>query len=339
MRAMTVVAGGGTRDLVECPACGKFTSEYFSECAACGEFLPLVIRRGFGLPHVTVEIAPGTVVDSRYEVIAPLRKGMFKAHDLRDGNTVALNILRWALHHQPEYARSWRLKIDKVCKVHHPNVCSVLRYGETESAHGAPTHYIVSELAEGTDLAMEVKTRGPLPHRDAFAVAIAAAEGLQAVHDAGARVEIRVGWLQPKSIVRDSRQNVRLTDLEAALIADAEYPLTGPIGDPPPLAYFSPEMFSSRFGGLDHRADIWSLAAIVFEIFTGHMLFPQQTVQALFKHVTTEPLRLNENNLLPEGVEAILSKALMRDPNARLSSAAEFAAKLRLADNASSTVR
>lgn len=327
---MNVEAGGGTRDAVECAACGKMNSDHLVECAACRALLPIVIRRSWGdlEPQVTSEIRKGTIVASRYEVIEPLRKKIFKvfkAKDLRDGNTVLLTILRWDLDHRPKRAREFHLAIDRLCKVRHPNICAIYEYGEERGINDERLiRYIVSEHAEGTELATILKTGDVLPRRDAFAIAIAAAGGLQAVHDAGGCVL----WLQPESIVRDSSGTVRLTDLASSMIADAEYAgdLTGPTGAHPHIAYCSPEMME---GDGSAASDIWSLAAIVFEMFTGQMLFGQQNPVALITQIVGWPVRLNESKLLPEALKPILSNALVRDPKARLSSAREFAAELR----------
>src|SRR4029079_19327218 len=152
-------------------------------------------------------VTRGTVIASRYRVVAPLGRGgmgaVYRAHDEVLDDEVALKILRPEVAGTPEMAARFRSEIKLARKVSHWNVCRIHEYGEDRGLQ-----YISIELSTGATLKGRLRS-GPLPPDRAFDVAVQIAEGLAAIHKVGI---IPRDLKSPKGMLDDAGQH-QATDL------------------------------------------------------------------------------------------------------------------------------
>jgi serine/threonine-protein kinase len=184
-----------------CPSCQAENDDSAGSCARCGAALPVTPTEIV----VTVDLRPGAVFHSRYEILAPLGRGgmgvVYKARDRSLDEVVAIKILRPDFAHDPRMAERFKSEIRLARKVRHRNVCAIHDFGEERGLL-----YISMELVDGTDLKRILRDRGPLPAAEGYELAIQVAEGLQAVHDAG----IIHRDLKTPNIMRDAEGVARL---------------------------------------------------------------------------------------------------------------------------------
>jgi len=274
----------------------------------------------------TVDLKPGTVFDSRYEIKGPLGCGgmgmVYKAHDRTLDETVAIKILRPDFAEDPKMAERFKSEIKLARRVRHKNVCAIHDYGEHQGLL-----YISMELVEGMDLKRILTEKGALPPDEAYEVAIQMAEGLQAVHDAG----IIHRDLKTPNIMRDAQGVARLMDFGVAKRHGAEGTVTATghiVGTP---EYMSPEQAQGQT--VDFRSDIYALAVVIYEMFTGDVPFRGETpISTILKHLhDPPPLEGPQAAAIPPSLRPVLRKALAKEPVFRYPTAAALAEALRQA--------
>jgi serine/threonine-protein kinase len=303
---------------MNCPACQAANDASATACTACGAGLNPVSL------VVTVDLSPGTLFHGRYEIVGPLGSGgmgiVYKAHDRKLDETVAIKVLRPDIAQDPGIAQRFRSEIKLARKVRHENVCAIHEYGED---HGVL--FISMEFIDGTDLKRVLKTQGALPAERAFDVAIQTAAGLQAVHDKG----IIHRDLKAPNIMLDRQGVARLMDFGLAKRQGGETAATASghvVGTP---EYMSPEQAQGL--ALDPRCDIYALGVVIFEAFSGVVPFRGDTpIATILKHIhDPPPLDGGIAERIPPGVRPILRRALSKDPRDRYASARELAEALR----------
>jgi eukaryotic-like serine/threonine-protein kinase len=295
---------------VNCPECDAENEATAANCVSCGKDL--------------LGLGPGSVVANKYEILSLLGQGgmgvVFKARDRQLDEVVALKVLRTDAVITPEMSRRFRAEIKMARKVTHKNVCRIHEYGED-----GPLQYISMAFMEGVDLKHVLKEQGALAPAEAYGVAIAVAEGLQAVHDEG----IVHRDLKTPNIMRDSKGVVRLMDFGIAKqVEEGVRGLTATgmiIGTP---EYMSPEQ--CRGAKVDSRSDIYALGIVVYELFTGRTPFRGDTaITTIIKHLQEPPpLEGPEAAGIPPAVIPVLAKALAKDAGARFATAHEMAVAL-----------
>ena len=298
-----------------CPFCRAENDEAAESCFTCGKVL------------VTSSLAPGTVVASRYDILATLGSGgmgvVYKAHDRVLDEIVALKTMRPDLVRQPEMARRFRSEIKLARKVRHPNVCAIHEYGEE-----AGLHFIAMEFIDGMDLRRFMREGHSLSTEEAFDVAVQVAQGLQAMHGVG----IIHRDLKTPNIMRDVTGRVRLMDFGIAKQAGSETTVGGQVVGTP--EYMSPEQ--ARGHKVDLRSDVYALGIVTYEIFTGCVPFRAETPIATILKQINEPPPLDgpPGARLPAPLVPVLRKALAKDPEERYQSGAEVLEALRAARDA-----
>jgi len=279
-----------------------------------------------------MDAAPGQVIAGRFELLAPLGAGgmatVFRARDLRlEGVEVAVKIPR--LGGDPQAVRRFHSEVLLARRVKHPGVCAVHEYGED-----GELVYCVMELISGRNL-RELLREAPVAWERAFEIAIDAAEGLGAIHEAG----VLHRDVKSSNLMIDARGRVKLVDFGIAKIqraaagedASADPELTGQLDVVGSPEYMSPEQVRGR--PLDARSDLYSFGIVIHELFTGRVPFSGGTLQAvLVQQLEQDPcLDGPIADALPPGLAPILRKALAKDPGRRWASMAELAAALRRA--------
>lgn len=299
---------------MRCPSCHAENDEHAETCFTCGQSLTAVIKRG-------------SVIGSRYEILNPLGKGgmgvVYKAHDRVLEEEIAIKVLRSDVARSPEMGRRFRSEIRLARKVTHRNVCRIHEYGEDQGVR-----YISMELIEGVDLKQVIRERkGGLPPREAFEVSIQIAKGLQAIHDVG----IIHRDLKTANIMRDGRGVVKLMDFGIAKQegGGGGATATGDIVGTP--EYMSPEQ--ARGQKVDARSDLYAVAVVIHEIFSGDVPFRGDTpIVTIFKHIQDQPLLDGPGApAFPAPLVPVLRRGLAKEVHDRFSSAEELVDTLRSA--------
>jgi len=301
-----------------CPACQAENADTVDVCFTCGRALGALTQ--------------GSIIAGRYEILSPLGRGgmgmVYKAHDRMLDESVALKVLRSEFVNTGEMARRFRDEVKRARKVSHRNVCRIHEYGVDGSVR-----YISMEFLEGIDLKQVLRQQGGFTADEAFDICLEVAEGLQAIHDVG----IIHRDLKTPNIMRDAKGVVRLMDFGIAKGAEETgtggLTVTGSVMGTP--EYMSPEQ--CRGEKIDFRSDIYSMGVVSYELFLGQVPFRGDTpVATIFKHIQDPvPLEGELARKLPPAIIPVLRKLLAKDRSQRYATAAEVAAALRQAREAS----
>lgn len=272
---------------------------------------------------------PGTVVGS-YEVRSSLGRGsmgvVMKARDRHLDRMVAIKFIHPSLANRAGVLQRFEAEARVMAKIRHEHVTAVHAFGEHE---GAP--YFVMEYVEGHDLEELLRRRrgAPMVLDEALAILDAICRGVQAVHSAGAVH----GDLKPANVLLGDANRVVVSDFGAArTIRDRNAASEAVHGTP---AYLAPEYGLNHTGTVDHpqRADLYSLGVMAFELLTGRLPFATDDVlEMLHLHSSEPPPRASEVNPgLPSVFDAVLRKALAKEPEARHASVQRFRQELNAA--------
>lgn len=265
-----------------------------------------------------------------YEILAPLGAGgmgeVYRALDPRIGREVAVKILPVAYSADPDRLRRFELEARATGVLNHPNILAIHDLGTQD---GSP--YLVSELLEGETLRDKLRT-GPLPLRKAIEYALQMAHGLAAAHDKG----IAHRDLKPENIFVTKDGRVKILDFglaklilpETAKDAASALQTGAPESQPGTvlgtMGYMSPEQVRGRPS--DHRSDIFSFGAILYEMLSGQRAFkgdtPADTISAILHK---DPLELSDSGALPPGVNRLIRHCLEKTPEERFQSMRDVA--------------
>jgi hypothetical protein len=268
----------------------------------------------------------------KYKIVERLGRGgmaeVYKAFQTNLDRYVALKLMHPFLADDPGFAARFEREAKAVAALHHPNIVQVYDF---EAAGDTP--YMVMEFIEGATLKTRLESlahRGePLPLKAAIKIVREVGQALAYAHKRG----MIHRDVKPANVMVDSAGRVILTDFGIAKI------LTGPsftasgaaVGTP---AYMSPEQSLGQPG--DHRADIYSLGVMLYQLTTGQLPFDADTPLAvMLKHVNDPlPLPRAVNPGLPESVERLIVKCLAKSADDRYQTMDELLADLERATSA-----
>ncbi|MFD9740395.1 serine/threonine-protein kinase [Umezawaea sp. NPDC059074] len=263
-----------------------------------------------------------------YEILSTLGRGgmgtVYEALDERTGRRVALKVLPKGALSDPELEERFRQECGLAGRIEHPHVLPVYDY----DVNGRP--YIAMRVIKGTDLASEIK-KGPLPPERAVTVMEQVASALDAAH----QQNLRHRDVKPSNVLLEpgSRAGVDhswLFDWGIAQTIDiSRVPVTrnGQIVGTP--AYVAPERLRANEKP-DHRADVYSLAVVLYECLAGVKPFESDDdMNLLMAHLNTPPPPLPPH--LPAGLQAVVAKGLAKMPEDRYQTAPELAEAARAA--------
>src|SRR5277367_4662213 len=216
---------------------------------------------------------PGTMLAERYRILGRLGKGgmgeVYRANDLRLGQTVALKFLPESTAQDPAMLARFYNEVRVARQVTHPNVCRVFDIGEF---HGQP--FLSMQFIDGENLASLLLRIGRLPPDKAVEIARKMCAGLAAAH----AQNVLHRDLKPANIMLDNRGQVVITDFGLAGLA--EDMRGAEIGSGTP-AYMSPEQLAGT--EVTSKSDIYALGLVLYEIFTGRKAFEASTLAELFR--------------------------------------------------------
>jgi serine/threonine protein kinase len=299
-----------------CPRCQHGNPEQSRYCNGCG--LPLdissaeteAIATGACARAVEGRFSPGTVLDGRYRIVAPLGRGgmgeVYRATDLKLDQAVALKFLPLSLSQDARTLNRLYNEVRLARQISHPNVCRI--YDIADSA-GLP--FITMKYIDGEDLRSLLRRIGRLPLEKAFDISRRLCAGLGAAHDRG----VLHRDLKPANIMIDAHGNVRITDFGLAVLGDGGEVNHLASGTP---GYMSPEQLEGK--PVSIQSDIYSLGLVLYELFTGRRALE-------LKRETKTGISFVGPDLDPQ-IERALMHCLHPDPRARPSSAIAVSAEL-----------
>ena len=252
--------------------------------------------------------------------------GMSEVHlarDLRLHRDVAIKVLRADLARDPSFYLRFRREAQNAAALNHPSIVAVYDTGEAETPTG-PLPYIVMEYVDGVTLRDIVHTDGPMPPRRAIEVIADACQALNFSHQAG----IIHRDVKPANIMISNTNAVKVMDFGIArAIADSSS-VTQTAAVIGTAQYLSPEQ--ARGDPVDARSDVYSLGCVLYEMLTGEPPFTGDTpISVAYQHVREDPVPPSERH---EGIspdlDAVVLKALAKNPENRYQTAAEMRADL-----------
>jgi TolB-like protein/Flp pilus assembly protein TadD len=267
---------------------------------------------------------PNSVIAGRYRVSHEIGRGgmatVYRAHDVKHDRDVALKVLSPELPSSLGAERFLR-EIGFTARLDHPHILPLLDSGESDGLL-----YYVMPLVEGESLRDRLMREKQLPIDEALQITREIASALSHAHSHG----ILHRDIKPENIML-SGGHARVADFGigralSATVAD-NLTMTGlAIGTP---IYMSPEQASGA-SDVDARADIYSLASVLYEMLAGQPPYSAPNTAALLARKSLEPmppLRTTRGSV-PRGVEQAIAKALARVPADRFASARDFARAL-----------
>jgi len=263
------------------------------------------------------------LLNGRYRVLRPLGTGgmasVYLAEDLRLGRRVAVKILHEQFASDPSFVARFEGEGRMAAALSHPNIVQIYDVG-----HDSDRRYIVMEYVEGETLKDTVARQGALPVPRALAIIGGVLSALEFAH-------------AHNLIHRDIKaQNILLTRDGAVKVTDFGIAREVGGGAAPTLTatgmiigtaqYFSPEQAQGR--PATAQSDVYSAGVVLYEMLTGRLPFegdnPFAVAMQQINGVPPQPTRLNA--AIPPAVEAVVLRALAKDPAARFASARDMKA-------------
>jgi DNA-binding response OmpR family regulator len=281
---------------------------------------------GSGAGSGAGEIGPGTVLDDRYRLEERIGAGgygaVFRALHLELRQAVAVKVMQPRAPTPQAAVLRFRREGITACRVKHPNAVSVMDFSVTPEG----VAFLVMELLEGHGLDEELVARGKLPLARCVEITVPVCRALAAAHAAG----IVHRDIKPSNVFLSldaAGEVVKLLDFGIAkLSGDAELdrPLTVEgivLGTP---SFIAPERV--RGAAYDGRSDVYGVGAMLYRMLSGHLPFAETGGDAhalLSAKLVSDPRPLRElDPALPPAVEAVVMRALRRDPTQRPAAAA-----------------
>ncbi|MFL5578258.1 MAG: serine/threonine-protein kinase [Gemmatimonadaceae bacterium] len=284
-------------------------------------------RRGSATSHAHLA---GQLLDGRYRIERKVGEGgmsfVYLAHEEGTGARLAIKVLSPQLSQEQNAMARLRREAGLGSRLAHPNVCHIVRLGETPDG----LVYVVMPFVEGELLADRTHRLGHVPLAQVVQWVREIAAGLHVAH------ELRIVHrdLKPENVMVCARPD----GTEYAVVMDfglAKERIVGPeiekltatgivLGTP---EFMSPEQLRGR--PLDARTDIYSLALVTYEMLTGKLPFEGRTQQeTMIARLRSDPVplrRMRPELDFPAPLERVLLRALEREPERRYQSAPDFA--------------
>jgi len=261
-----------------------------------------------------------TVLEDRYDVVRPLGSGgmgeVFLARDRVLGRNVALKVLRKQYAGDEEFAERFKREAMSAASLSHPNIVQVYDRGETEEG----ASYIAMEYVPGGTLKERISREGPIEAADAAALGAQVAEALGAAHERG----MVHRDIKPQNVILTAGGTAKVADFGIARASSSvTISRTGSVMGT--AGYMSPEQALGK--PATPKSDLYSLGVVLYEALTGKLPYTADNPIAVsMKHVN-EPLRppVELNPRIPEGMNALVTKLLAKDPEDRYVDADELA--------------
>lgn len=252
---------------------------------------------------------------------------VYKAYHPGLDRCVAIKVLHPFLAEEEDFLTRFQREARSVASFRHPNIVQVYDFDFDPESN---SYYMVMEFVDGPNLKTRLRELGEagelMPLEEAVHIALSVADALDYAHRHG----MVHRDIKPANIMLTSTGQVILSDFGIArMINTTTLTASGAMVGTP--AYMAPEQGLGKVG--DKRSDIYSLGVVLYQMVTGKLPFDADTpLGIVLKHINaplTPPTLLNPD--LPPGIEAVITRALAKDPDQRYQNAADFAADLRKA--------
>jgi serine/threonine protein kinase len=282
-----------------------------------------------GLAFIHRAGGPGAEPSARlgdFRILREVGRGgmgvVYEAEQLSLRRRVALKVLRLAGPADEEAQGRFRREAETVAGLHHTNIVPVFAVGREQGVH-----YYAMQFIDGRSLADVLRqSPGPLDPREVARWGLQAAEALEHAHQRG----VVHRDVKPGNLLLDADGRLWLTDFGLARRADeAVLTLSGALLGTP--RYMSPEQAAATKQPVDHRTDVYSLGATLYELATGRPVCdgdtPQQVLQQILTAEPVPPRRVRRD--LPRDLETVLLSCLAKEPARRYATARALAEDLR----------
>jgi non-specific serine/threonine protein kinase len=250
---------------------------------------------------------------SHYRILERIGSGgmseVFKAEDIRLGRVVAIKLISAGLVGDLAAKERFFQEARTISALDHQHICTLHDLGETPDGR----LFLVMAYYPGQTLSARIR-RGALPVVEALEIAHKVALGLARAHEIG----VVHRDMKPGNVMLTERGEVKILDFGIAKLAGQagrDLTQTGTVMGT--AAYMSPEQASGR--PVDHRTDVWSLGVVLYEMLVGSRPFqgesPLAVIHAILHHDPVAGLTLPDG--APEGLSALLERAMAKDPAMR----------------------
>jgi eukaryotic-like serine/threonine-protein kinase len=266
-------------------------------------------------------VEPNTIIDGRYKVISRVGSGgmadVYLAEDQLLGRQVAVKLLHQHFAEDGEFVERFRREASSAAGLSHQNIVGIFDRGEWEG-----TYYIAMEYVAGRSLKTLVREQGALDPAQAIDIVVQILRGARFAHRRG----VVHRDLKPHNVILDEEGRARVTDFGIARAGASDMTLTGSIMGT--AQYLSPEQAQGHI--VTGASDLYSIGVILYELLTGVVPFDGETAVAIaFKQVSAQARPPSEvNPAVPPRLDAVVLRALAKDPAQRYADADEFIAAL-----------
>ncbi|WP_052573914.1 serine/threonine-protein kinase [Haloferula sp. BvORR071] len=286
-----------------CPECGKPLPEGKSLCPACllaQAIASRTISDQAPANSPSTPLTPEEIADKfpAFEILECLGRGgmgaVYKARQKSLNRLVAIKILAPERERDARFASRFAREAELLAKLSHPHIVTIHDFGETGGLY-----YLVMEFINGVNL-RDLLREGKMPPEQALAIVPPVCEALQYAHEQG----IVHRDIKPENILLDRDGRVKIADFGIASLA-------GDAGDPSGTpAYMAPEQ-QSVVRIVDHRADIYALGVVLYEMLTG-------------ERPTALPVAPSRRIQIDVRLDEVVLRALAQQPELRFQTAGEF---------------
>lgn len=263
----------------------------------------------------------------KYQIQSEIGRGgmgiVYRAFDQNLRRVVAVKVLAPQLAVDPEFVQRFRHEAIAAASLRHHNIVTIHDVGadNIDDWPGRTVHYIVMEHVAGVTLDQWlVRRRGPAPLADTDRVLQQVGSALQFAHDRG----VIHRDIKPSNVMLDDEGQVKLMDFGLVRAGELSHlTRSGTVLGTP--QYMAPEQIVG--GQVDRRTDIYSLGVVIYELLAGEVPFMRPTPMATaYAHVNETPPPLRQRQAItPKPVEAVVMKALAKEPGERYQTAAALA--------------
>jgi serine/threonine protein kinase len=261
-----------------------------------------------------------------YQIVDELGRGgmavVYRAYQPSLNRYVAIKVLPPQLGFDQQFVKRFQREARAAAGLRHPNIVVIHDVGEQDGVY-----YIVMEYLEGYTLRQSIEEEGPLHLARAAHIVSQVAAALDYAHQQG----FVHRDIKPSNIFIGKDDHVTLTDFGIARAASETQQLTRTgmlMGTP---EYMSPEQ--AEGSAVDHRTDLYALGVVLYQMLVGRVPFsgttPHATLHAVIYEPPPPPRQLNPG--IPPAVEAVIVKAIAKQPQQRFQSGAELTSALRSA--------
>ncbi len=274
---------------------------------------------------------PGDSLDGRYTITERLGAGgmgeVYKATHTFLGSARVIKIVHAHIANNTDARDRFLREARAATKIQHQNVATLHDFAALPDG----AHYMAWEIIAGENLAQRLRTRGPMPPRQAVRITLQALRGLDAIHRAG----IIHRDISPENLMITEEDEVKIIDLGVAKVEDTDAVSSTRTGIfVGKLRYAAPEQLGFLPEGekIDARADLYAMAMVLVELLTGRPPYEATSPHEYFMLHAVEP-RKQTVSLPVEmpgsvALQAVLERALARDRTVRFANARDFAAAL-----------